>query len=203
MAPKPAFQEFGGGAFTNPSRSVVTPRMRAPAALQHVQNANSAPLYHPTHEYRVLGGPETKLPAAKMKEAKPLGAQELTEIVKSAAASKLSGKPINYFPKWQDVPKAKAASAAELNQLHRRGLLSDDQLDDGKAQLASGAASAEVAVSRPDEGKRLVVRAPAGALKSKWAGVPPRPSTANPPRMPTDAKITAKMSVDLTSVAEV
>jgi len=191
MAPKPAFVEFGGGALTGASRTGSTPRLHGSPALQMVTGAstNQTALYHPTYEHRVLPGPLTKLPATKSKESIPLAPQELQEMVKHRD--------------WGDVPKAKATTAAELNQLHKRGLVSEEALAEGKAALESGAGAAQVPISRPPEGHRLTVKAPTGMLKSKWSvDGPPRPSTAAPPPMPTDAKLNKGMQIELVATSE-
>jgi hypothetical protein len=131
----------------------------------------------------------TKLPATKSKESIPLAPQELQEMVKHRD--------------WGDVPKAKATTAAELNQLHKRGLVSEEALAEGKAALESGAGAAQVPISRPPEGHRLTVKAPTGMLKSKWSvDGPPRPSTAAPPPMPTDAKLNKCMQIELVATSE-
>lgn len=49
--------------------------------------------------------------------------------------------------------------------------------------------------ARPQEGSRMVVRSAPNQLKSKWAGVPPRP--AAPPPLPTNEKMNAEMTVSL------
>jgi len=49
--------------------------------------------------------------------------------------------------------------------------------------------------ARPKDGSRMVVRTAPNQLKSKWAGVPPRP--AAPPPLPTNEKMNAEMQISL------
>ena len=50
-------------------------------------------------------------------------------------------------------------------------------------------------IAKPKDGERLLIRAPPGGLKSKWAGVPPRP--AAPPPLPTNEKLQKGMVVQI------
>ena len=136
-------------------------------------------------EYKILKGPDTKLPKERLVESRGVGAQELASRVKYAT--------------WDGVPEV-SADADQLKALKKAGYISQAEFNESSSRLGEeGATNVGVHVHKAPEGQRMIVRASAAALaKSKWADGPaPRPSTSNPPQLPTDVKLGEKMKVAL------
>ena len=171
------WKAFDGAALTAASKTGVSAKISGTVSLQPAKSAAPPAAYNPTATYSVKKPAiEPKLPKDKTMENKPIGAPDL--------APKIA------FKKWDD-PALKQHGESLMNAAVTLRGAELKKEDDEHWQVA-----------RPAEGKRMIIRAPTAALKSKWAGVTPRPSTANPPKMPTDQKLSAKMKVTLEKSAQ-